>query len=95
MGGGADAPQALQAGAVSEHPRRPCASRWSSWPVGDIRRSDVTAWVAELVASGASPSTVRQVHRILSLMLDVAVDDGLIAQNAATRVRMRAAGPNW
>ena len=62
--------------------------QWSSWPVGDIRRSDVTAWVAELVASGASPSTVRQVHRILSLILDVAVDDGLIAQNAATRVRM-------
>jgi len=62
--------------------------RWSSWPVGEIRRSDVTTWTAELVATGASPGTIRQIHRVLSLILDVAVDDGLVGQNAAAKVRM-------
>ncbi len=51
-------------------------------------RSDVTAWVAELVESDRRPGTVRRIHRVLSLVLDAAVDDGLIGQNPATRVRL-------
>ena len=31
---------------------------------------------------------MRQIHRVLSLLLDVAVDDGLIGQNPAARVRL-------
>jgi len=58
------------------------------WSVGDIRRSDVTAWIARLAESGKRPGTTRQIHRVLSLILDVAVDDGLIGQNPAMRVRL-------
>lgn len=61
---------------------------WGRWSIGDIRRSDVTAWIARLVEEGKRPGTVRQIHRVLSLLLDVAVDDGLIGQNPATRVRL-------
>jgi integrase len=62
--------------------------QWGTWSVGDIRRSEVTAWIAELVESGRRPGTVRQIHRVLSLVLDVAVDDALIGQNPAARVRL-------
>jgi hypothetical protein len=35
-----------------------------------ISHADVVAWVAKLVADGSAASTVRQVHRVFSLMLD-------------------------
>jgi integrase len=44
--------------------------------------------VAKLVADGYAASAVRQVHRVLSLMLDLAVRDGRLPRNPATGVRL-------
>ena len=44
--------------------------------------------MAKLVADGNAASTVRQIHRVLSLMLDLAVRDGRLPRNPATGVRL-------
>ena len=43
--------------------------------------SDVQAWVAELAASGLSPSSVQRTHGVLSQVFDVAVRDRRIPSN--------------
>ncbi|MGA8260873.1 MAG: site-specific integrase [Arenicellales bacterium] len=48
----------------------------------------MAAWIGELSASGRSASTVRQVHRVFSLTMDMAVKDGRIAKNPAAGVRL-------
>ncbi len=63
-------------------------SEWGDWPLAEIRHSDVAAWVAGLNAHGLRPGSVRQIHRVLSLVLDSAVRDGRIAGNAAKGVRL-------
>jgi integrase len=63
-------------------------SAWGDWRLAEIRHSDVAAWVADLNAQGLRPGSVRQIHRILSLVLDSAVRDGRIAANAAKGVRL-------
>ena len=52
----------------------------------------VAAWVAQLSASGLSASTVRQAHRVLSLVLTLGVRDGRLARNPADHVPLRRAG---
>ena len=59
---------------------------WGGWALGDLRHTDVSAWVARLVAAGLKPGTVRQTHRVLSMMLDSAIKDGRIARNPARGV---------
>lgn len=63
---------------------------WGRWALGEVRHSDVTGWLGQLVAGGAAPGTVRQVHRVFSMVLDAAVADGRIAQNPAGKVRLPA-----
>jgi hypothetical protein len=43
---------------------------WDRVRLSAISHADVVAWVAKLVADGYAASTVRQVHRVFSLMLD-------------------------
>lgn len=62
--------------------------QWGQWSLGQIRHSDVTAWIGRLVAGRSSPGTVRQVHRVLSMILETAVTDGRIATNPAAKVRL-------
>ena len=62
--------------------------RWGTWRVSSIAHSDVTSWVASLSQSGLRPGSVRQVHRVLSLVLDAAVLDGRIGRNPARGVRL-------
>jgi integrase len=62
--------------------------RWGSVPVTKIGHADIATWVAELVASGLSGSSVRHAHRVLSLMLSLAVRDGRLARNPATGVKL-------
>ncbi len=65
--------------------RRYVRPRFGTTPVGRIRSSDVDRWVASLSADLA-PATVRRAHRVLSLVLDMAVRDRAIAANpCATR----------
>lgn len=60
--------------------------RWGTVPLAKIGHADVAAWVAELSVSGLSGSSVRQAHRVLSLLLALAVRDGRINRNPAEGV---------
>jgi integrase len=61
--------------------------RWGPVAIADVSHADVQAWCTQLSATLA-PSTVRQVHRMLSLMLDLAVRDGRLVRNPASGVRL-------
>jgi integrase len=50
--------------------------------------SDVQAWTAELLASGLAAASVRKTFRVLSLAMDLAVADRLIAVNPCGKVRL-------
>lgn len=68
---------------------------WERVPLSAITHADVAAWVARLTASGLSGSTVRQAHRVLSLVLALAVRDGRLSRNPAEGVSLpRAARPS-
>ena len=43
--------------------------------LANLSHGDVQAWVIEL-ARHRSPATVQKIHRVLSLILDMAVKDG-------------------
>jgi integrase len=62
--------------------------RFGTWRLCDLRRSDIQAWVSDLVSSGAAPGTVRQAFRVLSLLIDSAVADGRLAGSPARGVRL-------
>ena len=47
--------------------------RWGSTRLLKVAHEDVAVWVSGLLDSGLSPATVRYVHRVFSLLLDVAV----------------------
>lgn len=59
---------------------------WGQHRLADITHADVAAWVARLRSQGSAPSTVRQTHRVFSLLLGLAVRDGRIPRNPADRV---------
>ena len=61
------------------------APRWERVPLTAVRHADVAGWVAELALA---PATVRYVHRVFSLLLDLAVRDGRLASNPANGVRL-------
>ena len=61
---------------------------WERVRLSAITHADVVAWVSKLVADGYAASTVRQVHRVFSLMLDLAVREGRLPRNAAVGVRL-------
>src|SRR5215212_10226955 len=58
---------------------------WGSWQIARITPNDVNRWIGTLVADGLRPSSVRQTHRVLSLILDAAVQDGRIGRNPGLR----------
>jgi integrase len=59
---------------------------WGDYRLADVTHADVATWVARLRTQGAAPGTVRQAHRVFSLLLDLAVRDGRIPRNPAERV---------
>jgi integrase len=59
---------------------------WGDYRLADVTHADVATWVAQLRTQGSAPGTVRQAHRVLSLLLDLAVRDGRIPRNPAERV---------
>jgi len=60
---------------------------WGTVRLDRVTHADVQAWVA-ILARGRSPSTVRKAHRVLSLMLDLAVRDGRLPRNVAERINL-------
>lgn len=59
---------------------------WGAVKLIDVSHEAVAAWVARLHGSGLAASTVRQAHRVLSLVLTLAVRDGRLARNPAIGV---------
>ncbi|WP_091112301.1 tyrosine-type recombinase/integrase [Geodermatophilus dictyosporus] len=64
---------------------------WRPVRLADVTYQGVAGWVADLHRSGLSAATVRQVHRVLSLVLTFAVRDGRLARNPATDVPLPGA----
>jgi len=62
--------------------------RWGSTPLLKVAHEDVAVWVSGLLESGLTPATVRYVHRVFSLLLDLAVRSSRIPRNPATGVRL-------
>ena len=56
--------------------------RWAQTPIGNVRYSDVQAWVAAL-AGKLSASMVANTYSVLARILDDAARDRLIAANPA------------
>jgi len=74
--------------------RRYVLPRWGTVPLAKIGHADVARWVGELSSSGLSASSVRHAHRVLSLLLALAVRDGRLPRNPADGVRLpRASTP--
>jgi integrase len=61
-------------------------TRWGAVKLADITHEQIAGWIAELRRSGLSASTVRQIHRVFSLVLALAVRDGRLARNPADGV---------
>src|SRR5690242_8858207 len=53
--------------------RRQVLPTWGSVALSDVTHAGVSAWVAALSAEGLAGSTVRQAHRVFSLVLSLAV----------------------
>ena len=62
--------------------------RWGDTPISKITRGDIQAWVQELVANEAKPSTVRHAVGTLSRILNEAVIAGALAANPCQRISM-------
>ncbi len=65
--------------------------KWDRVKLANVSHSDVQTWVSEL-ARGRSPATVHKIHRVLSLVLDMAVKDGRLARNVASGVNLPRVG---
>lgn len=74
-------------GVVRKHVR----PKWDRVRLADVSHADVQAWVTEL-ARDHSPATVQKIHRVLSLVLDMAVKDGRLARNVASGVNLPRVG---
>jgi integrase len=59
---------------------------WGRHRLADVTHANVAVWVAGLLTQGSAPGTVRQAHRVFSLLLGLAVRDGRIPRNPAERV---------
>jgi integrase len=56
---------------------------WGTWQLSKLTTNDINAWVGALVSDGLKPGSVRQTHRVLSLILESAAQDSRIARNPA------------
>lgn len=61
---------------------------WGRWPVGDVRTSDVEAWIAKLTRQGCGATVVHRCYGILNGILNSAVRDRLITTNPASGVAL-------
>lgn len=67
--------------------------RWGAVPLARVTHEDVAAWVGTLTQSSLAPASVRYVHRVLALQLDLAVRSGRLARNPAEGVRLPRSKP--
>jgi integrase len=65
---------------------------WERVPLSAVTHTDVGEWIRRMSEAGLAPSTVRQAHRVFSLVLAEAVRDGRLPRNVATDVRLPRVG---
>jgi len=68
--------------------RRYVLPKWGVLQLSQVQHAAVAAWIAELSARGLAPSTIRHAHRVLSMILSLAVRDGRLVRNVADRVQL-------
>lgn len=61
--------------------------RWAKVRLADVSHAEIQAWVTQL-STTRSPATVRKIHRVLSLMLAMAVKDGRLVRNPAEAMNL-------
>jgi hypothetical protein len=66
---------------------------WERVRLSAITHADVVGWVARLSADGYAAATIRQVHRVFSLLLGLAVRDGRLSRNPAEGVGLPGSRP--
>lgn len=71
------------AGILREH----IEPRWANTMLIDVSHADVQAWITQL-SRRRSPTTVRKIHRVFSLILKLAVKDGRLARNPAEALNL-------
>jgi Phage integrase, N-terminal SAM-like domain len=67
--------------------RRHILPAWGTVRLADVSHADVQRWVTRLSA-GSEPATVRKIHRVLSLILELAVRDGRLSRNPAASIKL-------
>jgi integrase len=65
---------------------------WGGYSLQDVDFLDVQGWVSDLTRSGLSGSSVRQAHRVFSLILETAVRSRRLSGNPAVGVKLPRAG---
>lgn len=72
---------------------RVIVTRWlpklADVPLDQLTRASVRTWLAELLTAGLAPQTVGRAHSVLHALLNVALDDGLIAVNVSQGLARR------
>lgn len=63
------------------------AEHWGHRAVGDIKPSDVRAWVSGLEKSGTGIATIEKALGVLRQILEAADEDNLIANNPCDRIK--------
>ena len=63
------------------------APRWGQVRIGDVRFSDVQAWISDLATTHRS-TVVRTAHSVLARILDDAVADRMMATNPARGIKL-------
>lgn len=71
------------AGILREH----VLPRWGGVRLADVTHADVQTWVTGLTGT-LSPASVRKTHRVLSLVLALAVKDARLVRNVAAGVSL-------
>jgi integrase len=56
--------------------------------LSSIEPGHIRTWVADLAATGYSPSTIRRAYTLLQLALEMAVDDGRLARSPCRRIAL-------
>ena len=65
--------------------------RWGRVPLASVSHADVVTWISRL-SDQLSPASVRYVHRIFSLLMELAVRDGRLSRNPAVGVPLPRIG---
>ena len=63
--------------------------RWGDTPLYAVGHADIQKWISSI---DLAPASVRYVHRIFSLIMELAVRDGRIPSNPAAGVRLPRIG---